>query len=79
MYTKIARSMMMSLFSGANANRANDSGYTALIMSCYPPEEETRYLNAKTDICTLLVGMENKPLANLFWLQCDLSRCRMQC
>jgi hypothetical protein len=25
-------------------------------MACYPPENETRYLNAKCDICELLIG-----------------------
>lgn len=41
---------------GVQVNIQNDDGRTPLMMSCYPPEVETRYLNAKCDICALLIG-----------------------
>ena len=48
---------MRCFFTGVDVNVKNDDGRTPLMMSCYPPEVETRYLNAKTDICELLIGM----------------------
>jgi hypothetical protein len=37
-------------FQGVQVNIQNDDGRTPLMMACYPPEVETRYLNAKTDL-----------------------------
>lgn len=44
------------LRAGVDVNVKNDDGRTPLMMACYPAEAETRYLNAKCDICELLIG-----------------------
>jgi len=44
---------------GVDIDIKNGDGRTPLMMACYPPEVETSCLNAKTEICVLLIGLSS--------------------